>query len=280
MSTLTTRPDRTSDDSDDSDVVQVEHVTQLRVLRSEWIKLRSLRSTALTLAAAVVLMVAMGWIFGWAMNANWSDLSPDEQASFNAVDTTLAGYNLAQLAIGVLGVLLVTGEYATGMIRATFGAVPRRLPVLWAKAALYVGVTFTLMLGAAFAAFVGGQQLLGTHGTTLSADGAVRAIVGVAGYLALIGVFSVALGFIIRSTAGGVATLFGLLLVVPTLGLLLPASWRENLLPYLPSNAGGTMFSASSAPDALSATTSLLVLLGWVAAALACAAVVVKKRDA
>ncbi|HSK25319.1 MAG TPA: hypothetical protein VK894_00225 [Jiangellales bacterium] len=277
MTTLTTAPDRTSDDSD---VVEVGQVTQLRVLRSEWIKLRSLRSSALTLAAAVVLMVAMGWVFGWATDANWSDLRPDEQASFSAVDTTLAGYNLAQLAIGVLGVLLVTGEYATGMVRSTFGAVPRRLPVLWAKAALYAGVTFTLMLGAAFVAFVGGQQLLGTHGTTLSADGAVRAVVGVAGYLALIGVFSVALGFVVRSTAGGVATLFGLLLVVPTLGLLLPASWKDDLLPYLPSNAGGTMFSARTAADSLSAGTSLLVLLGWVAAALVCAAVVLRKRDA
>ena len=217
---------------------------------------------------------------GWANNANWSELRPDEQASFSPIDGTLAGYRLAQLAIGVLGVLLVTGEYATGMIRATFGAVPRRLPVLWAKATLYTGVTFALMLGAAVAAFVGGQQLLGTHGTTLSADGAVRAIVGVAGYLALIGVFSVALGFIIRSTAGSVATLFGLLLVLPTLGLLLPSSWQDNLLPYLPSNAGATMFNAHTATDALSATTSLFVLLGWVVPALAGAALVLKKRDA
>lgn len=176
--------------------------------------------------------------------------------------------------------LLATGEYATGMIRATFGAVPRRSPVLWAKVTLYMGVTFILMLGAAVAAFVGGQQLLGTHGTTLSADGAIRATIGVAAYLALIGVFSVALGFIIRSTAGSVATLFGLLLVLPTLGLLLPSSWQDNLLPYLPSNAGATMFSALTAPDALSATTSLLVLLGWVVPALAGAAWVLKKRDA
>jgi ABC-2 type transport system permease protein len=152
--------------------------------------------------------------------------------------------------------------------------------VLWAKVTLYMGVTFILMLGAAVAAFVGGQQLLGTHGTTLSADGAVRAIFGVAAYLALIGVFSVALGFIIRSTAGSVATLFGLLLVLPTLGLLLPSSWQDNLLPYLPSNAGATMFSAQTASDALSPTTSLLVLLGWVVPALAFAASVLKKRDA
>ena len=277
MSTITARTPSTFDDSD---LVKVEPVTPARVLRSEWIKMRSLRSTALTLAAGFALMVAIGWIFGWASNGHWSEMRPDEQALFSPIDVTLAGYNLAQLAIGVLGVLLVTGEYATGMIRATFGAVPQRLPVLWAKAILYAGVTFALMLAAAFVAFIGGQQLLGTHGTTISADGALRAMVGVAGYLALIGVFSVALGFIIRSTAGGVATLFALLLVLPSLGLLLPASWREHLLPYLPSNAGATMFSVRTATDALSSTTSLLVLLAWVATALAGAALVLKRRDA
>jgi ABC-2 type transport system permease protein len=277
MSTLTARPPSTFDDSD---LVKVEPVTPARVLRSEWIKMRSLRSTALTLAAGFALMVAIGWIFGWASNGHWSEMRPDEQASFSPIDVTLAGYNLAQLAIGVLGVLLVTGEYATGMIRATFGAVPQRLPVLWAKAVLYAGITFALMIAAAFVAFMGGQQLLGTHGTNISADGALRAMVGVAGYLALIAVFSVALGFIIRSTAGGVAALFALLLVLPSLGLLLPASWREHLLPYLPSNAGATMFSVRTATDALSATTSLLVLLGWVATAVAGAALVLKRRDA
>ena len=125
---------------------------------------------------------------------------------------------------------------------------PQRLPVLWAKAVLYAGVTFVLMLAAGLVAFLGGQQLLGTHGTSLSADGALRAIVGVAGYLALIGVFSVALGFIIRSTAGGIATLFALLLVLPISGLLLPAGWREHTLPYLPSNAGATMFTRTPPP--------------------------------
>lgn len=276
MSTLATSPDTYRDTGS----VAVGPVTQLRVLRSEWVKLRSLRSTAVTLATAVALMVAMGWIIGWATDANWSESSPAERASFSPVDATLAGYYLAQLAVGVLGVLMVTGEYATGMIRATFGAVPRRLPVLWAKSTLYAGVTFCLMLPAGFAAFVGGQQLLGTHGTSLSGTGAGRAIVGVAGYLALIGVFSVALGFVVRSTGGGVAILCGLLLVVPTLGLLLPSSWRDHLLPYLPSNAGSTLSSAQPAPDALSAGTSLLVLLAWVAAALAAAALALKERDA
>ncbi len=122
--------------------VQVSPVTQGRVLRSEWIKMRSLRSTGLTLLAAVVAMVAIGWIVGAATNAHWDSVRVREQAVFSPIDNSLTGYHLAQLAIGVLGVLLISGEYATGMIRATFGAVPKRLPVLWAKALLYAGVTF------------------------------------------------------------------------------------------------------------------------------------------
>jgi ABC-2 type transport system permease protein len=260
--------------------VRVQRVTPLRVLNSEWVKMRSLRSTALTLLAAVVTMVAAGWVFGWAANRQWTTMRPDQLAAFSAIDTTLAGYNLAQLAVGVLGVLLVTGEYATGMVRATLGAVPRRLPVLWAKATLYAAVTFALMLAAGTAAFLGGQQFLGAHGTDLSATGAVRALVGVAGYLTLIGVFAVALGFLIRSTAGGIATLFGLLLVLPGLGLLLPASWQDHLLPYLPSNAGASFISTQATDGSLSPSVGLLVLLGWVAGALAGAAVILRRRDA
>ena len=260
--------------------VEIKAVTSWRVLRSEWVKMRSLRSTTLTLVAAVVTMVGAGWIIGAVTNAYWSTLRPEELLTFSAVDRTLVGCNLAQLAVGVLGVLLVTGEYATGMIRATFGAVPRRLPVLGAKAALYAGVTFALMLAAALAAFLGGQFFLGTHGTDLSAPGALQGVVGVAGYLTLIAVFAVALGFILRSTAGGVATLFGLLIVLPGLGLLLPSSWQQHLLPYLPSNAGGSMISLHTPPGSLSATGGLLVLLAWVAVALAAAAALVTKRDA
>jgi hypothetical protein len=260
--------------------VTVQPVTTVRVLRSEWIKMRSLRSTTLTLIAAVLTMVGAGWIIGAVTNGYWSTLRPEELLTFSAIDRTLVGYNLAQLAVGVLGVLLVTGEYATGMIRATFGAVPRRLPVLWAKAGVYAVVTFGLMLFATFAAFLGGQKLLGTHGTTLSATGALQGIVGVAGYLTLIGVFAVALGFMLRSTAGGVATLFGLLMVLPGLGLLLPSSWQLHLLPYLPSNAGSSIISAHPAAGSLSVSGGLLVLLAWVGAALVGAALLVKHRDA
>jgi ABC-2 type transport system permease protein len=152
--------------------------------------------------------------------------------------------------------------------------------VLWAKAALYAVVTFTLMLVSAFLAFLVGQHFLASHGTTLSAPHAWRAILGVAVYLTLIGMLAVAFGFLIRSTAGGIATLFGLLLVLPGVGQLLPASWQAHTLPYLPSNAGSSMFSVRVDPTALSPGTGLLVVCIWVAVALALAAVVVRSRDA
>ncbi|MFZ2013934.1 MAG: ABC transporter permease [Nocardioides sp.] len=260
--------------------VQVAPVTQARVLRSEWIKMRSLRSTTITLLAAVVAMIALAWLVGWATNDHWNHMDPGERANFNAIDRSLAGVNLAQLAIGVLGVLLISGEYATGMIRATLSAVPRRLPVLWAKSGLFAAVTFVLMLVSSFLAFVIGQHFLASHGTTLSAPHAWRAIFGTAGYLTLIAVLAVAFGFAIRSTAGGIAALFGLLLVIPGVGQLLPASWQIHTLPYLPSNAGSAIYSAHPDPTALSPGTGLLVLLLWVAVSLAAAAVLLTRRDA
>jgi ABC-2 type transport system permease protein len=258
----------------------VAPVTQARVVRSEWIKMRSLRSTTITLMAAVIAMIALAWLIGWATNAHWSHMDPGERATFNAIDRSLAGVNLAQLAIGVLGVLLISGEYATGMIRATLSAVPRRLPVLWAKAGLYAAVTFVLMLPSSFLAFVVGQHFLASHGTALSAPHAWRAIIGTAAYLTLIAVLAVAFGFAIRSTAGGIAALFGLLLVLPGIGQLLPTSWQSHTLPYLPSNAGSAMYSARPDPTALSPGTGFLVLLIWVTVALAVAALLLKRRDA
>jgi ABC-2 type transport system permease protein len=259
--------------------VHVQPVSIGRVLCSEWVKLRSLRSTAWTLLVAVVLMIGLGWLAGWDINATWSDHTPQQQATFSAVDGTLGGFYLAQLAVGVLGVLIVTGEYATGMVRATFAAVPRRLPVLWAKAVLFALVTFALMMFAAVVAFVGGQEFLGEHGTTLSGAGVVRGIVGVSGYLSVVAVLAVAVGFIIRSTAGGVATMCSLLLVAPTAGLLLPAGWREHLLPYLPSNAGAAVFSALPAPDSLSTAAGSIVLGVWLLVAVGTAALVLRRRD-
>jgi hypothetical protein len=259
--------------------VSCQPVSALLVLASEWVKLRSLRSTGWTLFCAVLLMIGIGWLAGWGSADSWSDMSPAERATFSPVDVTLAGFYLAQLAVSVLGVLLVTGEYATGMVRATFAAVPRRLLVLWAKATLFAAVTLVLMAVASVVAFVGGQQLLGEHSTTLGGPGVWRGIAGVTGYLAVVAVLAVALGFIVRSTAGGVSTMCGVLLVAPTLGLLLPKGWQAHVLPYLPSNAGGAVFSARPSPDSLSAIGGSLTLTVWVVLALTAAALTLSRRD-
>lgn len=255
-------------------------VTWPRVFRSEWIKLRSLRSTWLTLAGAVLAIIAIGTIVGYATNAHWSSIGPVERARFEPISRSLVGVNLAQLIVGVLGVLLISGEYATGMVRATFAAVPRRMPVLTAKAALYALLLYPVLLAACFAAFLWGQHGLATHGTTLSAPHALRAVFGAAAYLDLVGLLALALGFIVRSTAGGIATLVGLLLVLPGIGQALPQSWRENTVPYLPSQAGGALYVPKPEdPGSLHYWAGGGVLCLWVLASLLAAAVTLQRRD-
>lgn len=255
-------------------------VTWPRVLASEWVKMRSLRSTWLTLAGAVLAVVVIGTVIGYATEAHWSSFGADERARFEPISRSLVGVNLAQLIVGVLGVLLITGEYATGMVRATFSAVPRRLPVLTAKAVLYAVVLYPVLLAATFAAFLLGQQGLASHGTTLSAPHALRAVLGAAAYLDLVGLLALALGFIVRSTAGGIATLVGLLLVLPGIGQALPQSWRENIVPYLPSQAGGALYIPKPEdPGSLHYWAGGGVLCLWVLSALVIAGLVLKRRD-
>ncbi|MCU1623786.1 MAG: transporter permease [Frankiales bacterium] len=256
------------------------NVTWPRVLHSEWIKMRSLRSTWFTLAGAVLAVIVIGTVVGYATNAHWSSLPPEDRAQFEPIGRTLVGVNLAQLIVGVLGVLLISGEYATGMVRATFAAVPRRLPVLTAKAVLYAVLLYPVLFLAVLAAFEWGEHGLGSHGTTLSAPHALRAVLGAAAYLDLVGLLALALGFIIRSTAGGIATLVGLLLILPGIGQALPTDWRRHTVPYLPSQAGGALYIPTPQdPGSLHFWAGGGVLCLWVAAALILAGVVLKRRD-
>ena len=255
-------------------------VTQARAVRAEWIKLFSLRSSWITLAIAVIAVIGLGALFSAVTNSHWSEFPPQERQNFDPVRVSLRGVMLAQLIIGVLGALVITGEYATGMIRSSLMAVPRRVPVLVAKAVVFAGVTFVLMLVSAFIAFFVGQAALGSHGTTLGAGHALRPIVGVALYLTVVALFALGLGFALRNTAATIATLFALLLVVPGLAQLLPTSWQPHVLPYLPSNAGASVFQVHPDTGMLSTWTGFAVFCAWAAAALVAGLVVLKKRDA
>jgi ABC-type transport system involved in multi-copper enzyme maturation permease subunit len=255
-------------------------VTPARAVRAEWVKLFSLRSSWITLAVAVVAVIGLGTLFSFVTSTHWSELRPQERLRFDPVGVSLRGVMLAQLVVGVLGALVITGEYATGMIRSSLMAVPRRLPVLVAKAVVFAGVTFVLMLVSAFVAFFAGQAALGSHGTTLGAGHALRPIVGVALYLTVVALFALGLGFALRNTAGTIATVFGLLLVVPGLAELLPTTWQPHVLPYLPSNAGASVFAVQPEAGMLGVWTGFAVFCAWAAAALVLGALVLKRRDA
>ena len=263
-------------------VRQVLRVTQLRVMRAEWTKLRSLRSTLWSLLAAVGFVVGLGVLVPSVTVAHWPPRDPREMAFFDPTSRSLAGIFLAQLAIGALGVLLMSGEYATGMIRTTFAAVPTRLPVLWAKLAVFAGVTFALMLPTVLGAFLIGQKILSGKDiqTSLSQPGVTRAVVGAALYVTVVGALGMGLGALLRNTAAAVSTLFGVLFVLPIIIHLLPSSVVEAADKYLPSSAGQALSQVVPSPLSLPPFTGFALFLGYAAAVLAAAAVALRRRDA
>ena len=254
-------------------------VTQLRVINSEWIKLRTLRSTPITLLVAVVLLVGLSALFTWGNAAHSGGRHGD---TFNGAELSLSMYVFAQLAIGVLGVLIVSGEYSTGMIRASLSAVPKRLPVLWAKAIVYGVVVLVLMTVASLAAFYLGQAILSPYGRSvaISDPGVARVVFGTALYLSVVGLLGVGLGALIRNGAGAIATLVGLLLVIPIVSNLLPSSWAPHIVPYLPSNAGSAMLSVVPDPTMMSPWSGFALFAGYAVALLAVAGLLLKRRDA
>jgi hypothetical protein len=174
-------------------------VTQLRVIKSEWIKLRSLRSTVITLSAAALILVLLGLVFAAVQSGQITrpDGGPGADVGLDPTAISLSGVMLAQLIVGTLGVMVTAGEYTTGMIRSSLAAVPRRLPVLWAKAIVLAAVTFVLMLVAAFVAFFVGQAVLSAGdaaSASLSDTGVLRAIIGAAVQLTGVGLLGLALG--------------------------------------------------------------------------------------
>lgn len=261
---------------------RVGKVTQLHVVRSEWTKLYSLRSTRWSLLIATVLTIGFSALFAAITSSRWGSLSPHERADRHPIDIAQAGINVSQLAILVLGVLVITGEYSTGMIRASMTAVPKRLPVLWAKLGVFAAVTFALMLPAVLAAFFVSQAIVSKHEPlklAFSHGGVARAVIGGAVYLTLIGMFALALGAIIRNTAGGIAAFVGLFFVIPPLLNVLPTNWQNAINPYIPNSAGRSIFQLTHGSHSLSPAWGLAVFAAYTAVAIAIAAVLLVRRD-
>jgi ABC-2 type transport system permease protein len=252
-------------------------VTQLGVIRSEWTKLWSVRSTRWSLLVAVVLTIGFPLLASTVIATHWDQ---HDHANFNPLDPALIGSEIAQLAIGVLGVLVITAEYSTGMIRATLTAVPKRLPVLWAKALVFAFVTFALMLPSVLIAFFASHAILKSHiAYSWHHPGVARAVIGAALYLTVVAVLTLALGTIVRNTAGGIATFAAIFFVLPPLLNVLPTSWNNAISPYLPTTAGSQILALHRDGN-LAPWTGFGLFCAYTAAALVVAAVVLKKRDA
>ena len=258
-----------------------QRVTQARVVRSEWTKLRSQPSTFWSLLAALALIVGFGALY-CVLRVTRPPSGPEAVAAFDPTAVSLTGVQLAQLAVGVLGVLLVAGEYATGTIRVSLAAVPRRLPVLWGKAIVLALATLVLCLPATLAAFLVGQSILSAERLDISLrhPGVARAVLGSTLFLSAVGLLGLGLGALLRSTAGAVAGLFGLLFGPQLLAGLLPADWSDKLYPYLPVPAGAAVANVQPDPAALAPWTGFGLFCLYTGVVLALAAWQLRRRDA
>jgi hypothetical protein len=268
-------------------------VTQVSIIRSEWIKLRSLRSTLWSIGLTAVVMVGLAWLVcgvrAHQFHQDMRNLAEGRPISDpvnlfipDAVSLSLSGIILAQLVLGVLGVLVVTGEYSSRMVLATFSVVPRRLPVLLGKVAVFAVVIGIVVEIASVVAFLVGQAALSStgHGATWSSIGAPRAIFGGGLYLVLVGLMGLGLGFALRSTAGAIGTLMGLMLVMPLLVAALPSPYDENIRKILPMIAGTQIIQTPYRdPSMLAPWAGLGVMALWSLGALVLGAFVLQKRD-
>lgn len=248
------------------------------VARGEWTKFWSVRSTTFTLLAAGLVTVVFGMIFSAV--AESGEAAGPATLLTDPLDLALAGMALGEMIVGVLGVLIVAGEYSTGLIRTTFAAVGRRTKVLWAKSAVLATSVFAMAAVAVTAAVVLGQAVYAGDLPTVPVADALDVILGAAVYLTGIGLIGLALGFLLRSTAAGIAVLVGGVFIGPNLLNLLPESITDVFMKYLPSEAGSAMMTQVTDPELLSRGTGYVVFIAWVIGLLGLAGYLVRKRDA
>jgi ABC-2 type transport system permease protein len=252
------------------------------VLRSEWVKLRSVRSTFWALTVTVVLGVALGALISAATAHGYPRFSVSEKQSWDPTGISQSGMVIAQLAIAVLGVLCISSEYSSGMIRTSLIAVPKRGRVLAAKALVFAVVTFVVGEITCFAAFFVGQALISGHAphAALGDPGVARAVVGGGLYLAALAVLSVAAGALLRHAAAAIACMIAVLLVLPAIAQALPDSWRNPVTEFWPTQAGGQLTSVHTAAHTLQPWPGFGVMCLFVAIVYAIAWTLLDSRDA
>lgn len=236
------------------------------LVRSEWIKLRSIRSTFWCYAILVVVTIGMAALVGANTNSGGQDL-PTDIANGTFVNANTVGVLLSSLVVGVLGVLIITGEYGTGQVRSTFTADPRRTGVILAKATVLALTTFVVSAVATWVGVLISLPLLAGNGVEpeIGNPSVFLPILGSSVFLTLLALLAYGIGLLVRSSAAGIAITLGLLLVVPTvlalMSGLMNVEWPTNIATFLPDMAGAQLYAYSY--DGQSATDGGVVLNGW-----------------
>lgn len=252
------------------------------LMRSEWTKLRTVRSTVWTLGITIVVGIGVSALATGETRAHWGSMPLPTRIGFDPTRISLVPLFFCQLAMGVLGVLVMSAEYGTGTARATFAAAPRRPHVLAAKAVVFGAVALVVSEVTAFLSFFVGQAMLTAPArhATLSTPGALRAVVGTGLYLCVIGLFALGLGTIVRHTAGAISAFVGILLVLPIVLQALPNSIQNQLVRFLPSRIGEVMMTPThGGPNAFSAWVGFLLLCLYAAVALLVGGSLLSSRD-
>jgi ABC-2 type transport system permease protein len=257
------------------------HPHPFDVVRAEVTKFRSVRSSYWSLLVAAVVTVGFAALITNESARNYATMSAADRAAFDPTSDSLTGLLFGQLAIGVLGVLAITSEYSTGLVRSSLSAVPQRFTYLSAKAAVVGVMALAAGLVISFTSFGVGQAIFSQHGlaASLGDPGVARAVIGGGVYVAVIAIVGVGLGAVIKHTAGTTVALVGLVFLVPLLMDALPASWDTVTNWTLPA-AGQALATAGETDGVLSPGRGLLVCLIWVAGSLAAGAYAMKRRDA
>jgi ABC-type transport system involved in multi-copper enzyme maturation permease subunit len=263
------------------------HVRLRDVMAAEWTKLRSLRSTTWTLGLMVACTIGLGMLATAIVAARWPHVDPEFRHTFDPTRQSLIGLLFGQLALGVLGVLVVSSEYGTGTIRATLTAVPNRPRVLIAKVLVFGALALVVSEVLLFVTFLIGQGILvgeAPH-ATLAQPGVLRAVVGGGVYLALLGLLAMGIACIHPKTAGAVGTFVGVLLILPLILQFFPSSVVNAIGRFVPANIGATVTSTRGSGSfighhAFSPWAGLAVLAGYTAASLLLGGWLMVRRDA
>ncbi|MEQ4519079.1 ABC transporter permease [Pseudarthrobacter sp. B907] len=260
----------------------------LRVLNSEVIKFRTLLSTLILLGATVVVIVGVGalaaWGIGQALQASGDN--PRRSAALAAqgdiaAAAPSAGISFAQLILGSLAVLIISSEFTTGMARSTFMAVPKRLPAFVAKLLVVTVAAFLVTALSLYLAGLAAVPILDQYGHTLDVSSGqyYRTLLINSAYVAAVAAIGLALGALLRNSAGGIMSLVGIFFVLPIALQIIQGDFVKELRKFIPDNTLAPMTAAEHLPDTLEAWQAALVLGAWVVIPLVLAGFLLKKRD-